>query len=163
METGMARLMFFEKAYRPLLNWLLARTGLPESDFWRIFRYLLSGGWNTVFGIGVYAFMISFPWGREHYLFMIIPANIISISSAFICYKLFVFKTKGNWIREYFKCYVVYASAIGMNCIMMLAFVDLIGMHPVVSQCVCVALTTIGSYIGHKLFSFRSTAREPQP
>ncbi len=131
-----------------------------QDEFWRVFRYLLTGAWNTLFGVAFYALLVSFPWGRSHYLLMTIPANIASISNAFLCYKLFVFKTKGGWLREYLRCYVVYGGGILIGFILIYLLVEALKMHPAIAQCVCVAFTTACSYLGHKLFSFR---REETP
>jgi putative flippase GtrA len=120
----------------------------------RICRYLLVGGWNTLFGIGVYALLVAFPWGREHYLAVCVPANILAISNAFLCYKLFVFRTKGMWLREYLRCYVVYGAGALLGVVLLYLFVEFLGLHPVAAQCLGLLLTTVCSYLGHKFFSF---------
>jgi len=132
-----------------------------REEFWRIFRYLLAGAWNTLFGMGVYALLVSFKWGEEHYMLMAVPGNIIAISNAFLCYKLFVFKTKGRWLREYFRCYLVYGAAALGGFALLCLFAELCGMHPAIANCIGIAITTACSYFGHKLFSFRRPAAEP--
>ena len=74
-------------------------------------RYIITGIWNTVFGILVYALLIKLL-GENHYILLAVVSNIISITNAYICYKLFVFKTKGNILKEYLKCYVVYGLSM---------------------------------------------------
>ncbi|MDD5698419.1 MAG: GtrA family protein [Victivallaceae bacterium] len=121
----------------------------------RILRFLLTGGWNTVFGILVYAGLYELLHEKAHYLALMIPANILAITNAYICYKLFVFKTKGNVIREYLRFYVVYGASIVMSFVLMFLLVDGLGLHPIVSQILCTAITIACSYIGHRYFSFR--------
>ena len=61
-------------------------------------RYLTTGLWNTLFGILVYTALIKI-FGENRYLLLAVLSNIISITNAYICYKIFVFKTKGNIIK----------------------------------------------------------------
>ena len=56
----------------------------PCYAFW---RYLLTGAWNTLFGIGIYTLLYGLLGDRVHYLILGIPANILSITNAFLCYK----------------------------------------------------------------------------
>ena len=57
-------------------------------------RYVIVGGWNTVFGVGCYTLLLII-FGQKHYLLLGIFSNIIAVTNAFLCYKYFVFKTKG--------------------------------------------------------------------
>jgi len=119
-------------------------------------RYLLVGGWNTVFGMAVYAGLYYWLGGRVHYLILVVPANILAITNAFICYKLFVFKTKGNILREYFRCYIVYGGTMLAAVAALWVLVEWLGMSPVAANCACTAVTTMVSYLAHRNFSFRT-------
>ena len=59
----------------------------------RLARYLVVGAWNTFFGIAVYAALYQALHSRVNYLVLMIPANILAITNAYLCYKFFVFKT----------------------------------------------------------------------
>ena len=118
-------------------------------------RYLITGGWNTVFGIVVYALLIKL-FGENHYLLLAVLSNIISITNAYICYKIFVFKTKGNILKEYLKCYVVYGISMLLGLLILYIFVDLMHISPVISNIISVLLLTVVSFIGHRYFSFRT-------
>jgi len=117
--------------------------------------YLLVGGWNTVFGIAVYAGLYHWLGNSVHYLILLIPSNILAITNAFACYKLFVFKTKGNVLREYSRCYVVYGGMMLVGAALMFGLVDGLHLPPVIANCACVAVTTIISYFAHRDFSFK--------
>ena len=118
-------------------------------------RYLLVGGWNTVFGMAVYALLYDGLHGRVHYLVLLIPSNILAITNAFVCYKWIVFQTHGHILREYFRCYVVYGGSMLAGAGLMFAQVQWLGMSPIAANCICIALTTIVSYLAHRNFSFR--------
>ena len=126
----------------------------PHEEIWRVVRYVIIGGWNTLFGMGAYIVLYKLLHDRINYLILMIPTNILAITNAYIGYKLFVFKTKGNYIREYLRCYVVYGGSIALSFVLMYILVSILGLHPILAQCPCVVISIAASYIGHKRFSF---------
>ena len=132
---------------------------LSDSDISEIksqsIRYIITGVWNTVFGILVYALLIKLL-GENHYILLAVVSNIISITNAYICYKLFVFKTKGNILKEYLKCYVVYGLSMLLGLLLLYVFVDIAGLNPVTANIISVLLLTIVSFIGHRYYSFKN-------
>ena len=82
----------------------------------QVVRYLVVGAWNTLFGYGMYALLnfLLAPLLNEYLAAMAasVLANVIAISVAFLGYKLWVFRTKGNFLREYLRCYLVYGSTL---------------------------------------------------
>jgi putative flippase GtrA len=153
----MKKLILMLSSKLPELNVSVFKQKYAEhrSEAHRVLRFLITGGWNTLFGILVYAGLYELLHDKVHYLLLLIPSNILAITNAYIGYKLFVFKTKGNIIREYLRFYVVYGVSIGMSFVIMFCLVDGLGLHPVISQIACVAITTVCSYFGHRQFSFR--------
>ena len=126
------------------------------AEIHRVARYLLIGGWNTLFGMGVYAVLYGLLHTRANYLVLMIPANILAITNAYLGYKFFVFKTRGNYIREYLRCYVIYGGGIALSFVLMYLLVSIFGLHPILAQLPCVLISIIFSYFGHKRFSFGS-------
>jgi putative flippase GtrA len=118
-------------------------------------RYLIVGGWNTVFGYGVFAGLYFWLSNSVHYLFILSLSYIISITNAYIGYKLFVFKTRGNILREYFRFYVVYGTAFLVNLAVLPFLVEVGELNMYVAQAFVTFFTIIGSYIMHKNFSFK--------
>ncbi len=121
----------------------------------KIFRFLITGGWNTLFGILVYIALYEGLKQWVNYLVLLIPGNILAITNAYICYKLFVFKTRGNIIREYLRFYVVYGSAMLLGFVLMFCLVDGFGFNPVAAQFLCVPISIVFSYCSHRNYSFR--------
>lgn len=77
-------------------------------------KYVLVGAWNTLFGYVLYA---SITWVLDScfhvpysYMYSFVLSNFISISQAFVAHKYLVFKTKGNFWREYRKGWMVYGT-----------------------------------------------------
>lgn len=122
---------------------------------YEVLAYLAVGGWNTVFGMGIYA-LAYWLFGKDvNYLVLAIPTNILAISNAFLCYKLFVFRTKGNWLREYFRCFLVYGGGTLLGMGLLWFFVHVFAINPVIANIAGTVLVVIGSFLGHKYFSFR--------
>ena len=131
----------------PLLNKLSPRQ-------YEVLAYLAVGGWNTLFGIGLYALVYRLFGGRVHYLLLAVPVNVAAITNAFLCYKLFVFRTKGRWLREYLRCYLVYGSGTLAGMGLLWLFAGVFGMSPVYANTLGTAIVVVASYFGHKYFSF---------
>ena len=85
----------------------------------QFFRYLMVGGFNTLFGYCTFVLTLSLL-GKAvptRLLYLTAPlASIIStpfnITVAYFGYKLFVFRTKGNHLMEWLKCFAVYGSGM---------------------------------------------------
>lgn len=123
--------------------------------YWPFIRYLLVGSWNTLFGMGSYALLYRWLGGRVHYLVLLVPANILAITNAYLGYKFIVFRTSGNMVREYLRCYVVYGGMMLLSAGLLFVFVEFLKLNPVYANAVCVLAATVVSYFSHKHFSFR--------
>ncbi len=119
-------------------------------------HYLLIGGWNTVFGYGVF---IALYYGTAHfnihYVVVLVLSQVINVTSAYFLYKRFVFKTKGNLIREYCRFCTFYWLSFAANLILLPASVELLGLNPVISQGLLIVVTAVTSYLWHARYTFR--------
>ena len=132
----------------PVLNKLSPRQ-------YEILAYLAVGAWNTLFGIGLYSLIYWLLGSKVHYMVLAVVVNIAAITNAFLCYKIFVFRTKGNWVREYIKSYLVYGGGTLAGMGLLWLFVTLLKMNPVFGNILAAFVVVIASYFGHKYFSFR--------
>jgi putative flippase GtrA len=82
-------------------------------------RYLCIGVFNTVWGY--ISFVITLTLlnavmpARFLYLTVIFASIIptpLNITIAYFCYKFLVFRTKGNYLREWLKCFAVYGTSM---------------------------------------------------
>jgi putative flippase GtrA len=113
------------------------------------FRYLLVGGINTVFGYGVGVSLYSWLHPQFHILVIGLLANVAAISFSFTSYKLFVFRTRGNWPAEYLRSYLVYGGVALVGIVVLWALIDVLGMSIWLAQGVAIAVTVSVSYVGH--------------
>jgi putative flippase GtrA len=133
-------------------------------------RYLLVGAGNTLFGYGTFAFFVAIldPVVPHGYILASLISSVINITVSYLNYKWFVFKTKGNYLREWARCVVVYSGAIVINAALLPVVVFAIrrwtsffAAAPYIAGAVLIGCTTIYSFVGHKNFSFRSPNPAP--
>jgi len=122
-------------------------------EFRRVVRYLAVGGWNTLFGIAVYSALVLI-FGERRYLLLGIPANVLAITNAFLCYKYIVFRSRGPFWAEYLKCYVVYGGMALVGMAELWLLVDCLGIPPICANIAATFANIVISYFGHKYFSF---------
>jgi len=129
-------------------------------------RYLFVGGFNTVFGYSCFALLtlVMTPHLPHAYILAGVLSSIINITVSFLNYKWFIFKTKGNYLREWTRCVVVYSGGILAGALLLPACVFLLRhvtpmqeMAPYVAAAILTAINVVASFIGHKKFSFASS------
>ncbi len=121
-------------------------------------RYLLAGGWNTLFGYCVGVLFYYLLHNYLHTLVIIVLANILNISMSFLTYKIFVFKTRGNWLSEYVRCYVVYGNIAIVGMLLIWMMVDFFMVPFWIAQALILLITVIISYVAHARFTFKKKA-----
>lgn len=137
-------------------------------------RYLSVGIWNTAFGYGTFALFTALldRYIPASYMVGALLSSILNITVAFLGYKWFVFKTKGNYLREWLRCLVVYGSTILVGLALLPPTVFLVAyatgnpsIAPYVAGALLMGAQVILSFFGHKKFSFRSgsAAEKSQP
>jgi len=118
-------------------------------------RYLLVGVFNTVFGYALSLLVYHFLQNDLSIVVIGIMINVISITVAFLGYKLFVFESSGNWLHEYLRCYVTYGFSAVLGIALIWLFVEQWGWIFWFSQGLIIILSTVISYFMHRHFTFR--------
>jgi putative flippase GtrA len=118
-------------------------------------RYLCAGIWNTAFGyaIGIVVFKLFNDYSKI--ILIGITSNVISISMSFIVYKIFVFRTDGNWLSEYLRCYVIYGGTSVISVFVLWVTVSKMSLNIYMAQAIAILCSVIISYLGHKKYTFR--------
>jgi putative flippase GtrA len=138
---------------------------IPPAKF---FRYLLVGTWNTAFGYSLFAlftYLFSQRWPQNGYIPASVLSSFVGITVSYCGFKFFVFKTKGNYLREWLRCLAVYGSGIAISWILLPCAVYLIRhmttmdkQAPYLGAAAVIGLTTVYNFLGHLKFSFREAA-----
>ncbi len=130
-------------------------------------RYLLVGAWNTLFGYGSFAFFTAILNSvvPHSYIVASVISSLLNISVSYLGYKWFVFKTKGNYLREWIRCVGVYSGGILFGVVALPVLVTLIRRNtrffaqaPYIAGALLTAFMVVYSFVGHKKFSFRTPA-----
>ena len=121
------------------------------------FRYLLAGGWNTFFGYGLMVVIYDQYKEQAHILLLGAICNVISITMSFVTYKLFVFRTHGDWIGEWMRSFVVYGGAALLSMTLLWVLVDFIQMNIFFAQALAIVIVVTASYIGHAAYTFNKS------
>ena len=130
-------------------------------------RYLLIGGWNTAFGFFCFLFLnrwLSTLIPTYSYIVANIIAHPIAITQAFLGYKWFVFRTKGNYFQEWLRALNIYGGGVILSTLALAPLVGLIRhttqyqtQAPYIAGAFVTGFTVIASFFGHRHFSFRKT------
>jgi putative flippase GtrA len=120
------------------------------------FRFLVIGGFNTVFGLAVFYLLQALLGQIIGYLAVLILDYIIALVFSFALYKIVVFKSTGNIPMEFLKFSTVYFVPFIVNLAALPFLVEVVGWQPSFAQTVIVFFSALTSYIGHRYFSFRN-------
>jgi len=118
-------------------------------------RYLLVGGFNTLVGYFIGIAIYKALGSNLGIIWVGIISNIFSITVSFLSYKTLVFKTKGMWLTEYMKSYMIYGGIAVISILFLWLFVEKMNISIWLSQALVIGVTVIISYLGHSRFTFR--------
>jgi putative flippase GtrA len=142
---------------------------IPPGQF---LRYLVVGVWNTGFGYAafvLFTLLLSRPFPRYGYISAGVISSVLSITVAFLGYKWFIFKTKGNYLGEWIRCMAVYGSSMVLGAFVLPGTVFVVRhttsidrKAPYVAAAIISGVNVFYNFLGNKKFSFR-TASSAQP
>jgi putative flippase GtrA len=142
------------------------RRVLPSGE---VIRFLMVGAFNTGFSLALYNGLVFFFEHLMPHRSLPLIADMASIVSkplaitvAFLCYKHFVFRTKGNYLREWLRCFAVYGVSTPAE-LLILPFATSLFLHspvtrhyaPNLAGLVNSVIIACYSYFAHKKFSFK--------
>ena len=123
----------------------------------RPLRFALAGAANTAFGLSFYpALLWAVPLLRTHYLVALGIAQVVCLCFAYATYKLGVFRTRGNFLREFstFSSFYLFNYAANWAALPML--VEWGRIPPAIAQLGFNAVVIVGSYFWHSRVTFRT-------
>lgn len=146
---------------------MIVRIGRRLADIESV-RFLVIGGCNTLFGVADSFVMVKL-------IMLIVPSQpktmatvAIAISSAinigvsFLTYKWFVFRTRGNYLKEYLRSLLIYLPSLALSTLAVAPLATLlrhwIGQEKTsvyTAIAIIVVAGIIFSFFGHKNVTFR--------
>ncbi len=142
------------------------RRVLPGSE---VIRFLMVGGFNTLFSLLLYSacvhgYSLLLPSHGKPLIADLasITSKPIAITVAFLGYKHFVFHTRGNYLKEWLRCFAVYGISTPVELIILPIATKLFlfpsithPYAPYLAGIVNAVLIAAYSYFAHKKFSFK--------
>jgi putative flippase GtrA len=131
-----------------------------------VVRYLAVGACNTLFGYGCYALftMLFTPLIASGYVAASLVANLFAITFSFLGYKWFVFKTHGNYLREWLRCLGVYSGSMLLSAAALPFVVGFVRrqtgneqLAPYIAGAIVLVFSIVISFFGHRRISFRGS------
>ena len=135
------------------------------------FRYVASGGGNTL--LGLFAYYISFKYifaekvfhfgfyAFEGHIAALIVSFCITFPVGFFMAKYVVFsdsKMKGR--IQLFRYFMICLFNLALNYILLKVFVEKFKIYPVLAQMLTISIVILFSYVAQRNFSFKATPEE---
>jgi predicted glycoside hydrolase/deacetylase ChbG (UPF0249 family)/putative flippase GtrA len=141
---------WFLRLYQKLERWWFR---LPQQG-----RYLLVGGFNTVFAYAVFALLavgIGIP-----YLPALVLQYLITVNVSVLTMRYYVFQSRGNAVREWLKGWTVYLGMLAFNSTFLAFLIEICRFGELSGQAVYLTVSTVLTYFLHKYFSFGRKIKE---
>lgn len=124
---------------------------IPKSLNSRFFKFLVSGGLNTLICLLLYWVLIKF---NVNYILASTLMFIFGVVEGYILSAIFVFKHKIN-LAHLAKYTLVYLSSYAVNIIVLTGLVELIGFSHFMAQVVTSAVVAVLNFFLVKVFVFK--------
>lgn len=117
-------------------------------------RFCIIGVINAIIAYLIYVFFL-FILGKAFYQISLILSWVISSVSSFLLHRFFVFRVKGNILKQYIKCLMTWIVAYFINAVLLEIFVKNFHINPYISQIIATGLAAIFSFVAFKLVAFK--------
>ncbi len=118
-------------------------------------RYAIVGLVNTVFGYGVFAVLELVVGSRLPYLAVLLVAHVVGVLNAFLLHRVVTFRVRGQLLLDLARFWSIHLVGLAINLVLLPVLVEVAGLPVLIAQAAVLLLVAIGSYAGHKRFSFR--------
>lgn len=129
----------------------------------RKLRFLVIGGWNTLFGYLCFYGLYLLAADRVHYLIVTAVAHSINIMQAYVMHRWLVFRSDDKIAREFLRFNASYVGTFLFGLLAMFLLVETAGLSPPVAQAIVILMNVVLSYILHSRVSFRPSDRPGPP
>jgi putative flippase GtrA len=117
--------------------------------------YLVFGGWNTVFGYGVWALLQYLLGAYLPYLVVLLLAWPPAVLNAYLAYRYMVFRSRGPVLKEFPRFSFVYLVTLVVNLALLPVALGVLPFSIYMIQALFAVVVVVCSYLGHKYYSFR--------
>jgi putative flippase GtrA len=119
------------------------------------FRFLVVGGFNTVFGFFNFVWIQALFGHKISYMGSFLMSYVLTFTVAFVLHRKVVFKVSGHVWKDLIRFQSVYLIPLTINLVVLPLLVTGVKVNVYVAQALAVTFNTLVSYVGHKYVSFR--------
>ena len=121
----------------------------------RKLRFLIVGGWNTLFGYLCFYGLYLLAANRVHYLIVTAVAHFINIIQAYVMHRWLVFRSDDKVTKEFLRFNASYIGTFLFGLLAMFLLVEAAALSPPVAQAIVILMNVVLSYVLHSRVSFR--------
>ena len=116
-------------------------------------RYLLVGGYNTLFSIVLFGVCLNAFNEKIGYIAILVGTHFISVLNSTAAFQLFVFRSK-NFVLNYARANVTYLAYLCVNAVLLKISKEVLDFDVMYSQIAITLILIVPFYFINKLFSF---------
>lgn len=117
-------------------------------------RFVIVGLGNTVIRYLIFV-VLGLLFSVSRYQLILLSSWLLSSFTAFFAYKVLVFGTEGNHLKEYLKSLMIWTLSYIINALMLELLIKLVGLNAYVSQALAIMSITVINYLLFKHFAFK--------
>lgn len=119
-------------------------------------RYVALGVWNTTFAYAAYFGLYELFSLRLHYIIISVLAHALAVANAFVCQRVFVFRSTSSWGAAFLRFCIVQSLVLMASITGLALLVEVFHVIPLVSQLVVMTSCVIAGYLLNRNFSFNA-------
>lgn len=147
---------WLNKVFDTVKGWFVKERNLVDHWFEtdeRI-RFIIAAGGNMAFRYLLFV-LLGLIFTTLHYQMILLLMWLISSVTAFYSYKILVFETEGNHLKEYLKSVLVWTMSYFINAGFLAFLVGYMGVNVYVAQAAAIVFLFVLNYLLFKHFAFR--------
>ncbi|MCF8198589.1 MAG: GtrA family protein [Sulfuritalea sp.] len=129
----------------------------------RKLRFLVVGGWNTLFGYLSFYVIYLLTADRLHYLIIAILAHFVAVTQSYIMQRHVVFRSGAPVTIEFLRFNASHIGTLLFGLLSIYILVDAADLAPLAAQAIVILVSVILSYLLHSRISFAPTADKRGP
>lgn len=118
-------------------------------------KYLVVGGWNSLFSYGSFVILYFLLEGRAEPSAILAIAYAIASVNGYLTFRHFVFVSVRHPLVEYVRYQAVYLPILGVNLIVLPLALTYTSLNAYAIQALFAIFSVVASYLGNKYFAFR--------
>lgn len=122
----------------------------------RKLRFLIVGGWNTLFGYLSFYVLYLLAADRLHYLTIAVVAHLVAVTQSYVMQRRVVFRSDAPIPGEFLRFNASLIGTLLFSLLAMYLLVEAATLSPLIAQAIVILTSVILSYVLHSRVSFAS-------